>query len=398
MEAHVECVHSPPLNNPGSRLFGRINKKLRNSKATARLSPRNRFLLFFHFSRSRLVSWSFSFRFDTFDVGKMIILRIQTCRVRWTNLLNKYLRFNARNIPISQIIIRNSGNEKEGEEEGKKQFFTNEKPATIKLSNVRASTSPDCGSVTPPTYRNAAPFAFATKRKLSRLKGEQRGGIPFAECNEKKKKKEKQGARNGTSATLDRYWRGEGEGKKGKKERNQFYAPLPYRFIRGGTKGVALFRAVFRWRRIDEIREWIQQQRMQRLLACAPLGRKSSRTGGTNGGTERKSMEIRVSTLETFPMEYPRIEFRFASHRSWIDGMEFIIVSELENNFPSKTRVCLVSLRNWVFIPIRDKGKCKKGKEKEIRGRRRARKSRNWRWKGRQNQTLLLNNKLIVFW
>lgn len=79
---------------------------------------------------------------------------------------------------------------------------------------------------------------------------------------------------------------------------------------------------------------------------CAPLGRKSSRTGGTNGGTERKSMEIRVPTLETFPMEYPRIEFRFASHRSWIDEMEFIIVSELENNFPSKTRACLVSLRN----------------------------------------------------
>lgn len=254
---------------------------------------------------------------------------------------------------------------KKKKKKGKSNFSRTKNPRRL---NSQMSERPRPPIVDPSHRRHIGTrhLSLSPPRESSRgWKGNREGGSHLPNATKKKKKKEKQGARNGTSATLDRYWRGEGEGKKGKKERNQFYAPLPYRFIRGGTKGVALFRAVFRWRRIDEIREWIQQQRMQRLLACAPLGRKSSRTGGTNGGTERKSMEIRVPTLETFPMEYPRIEFRFASHRSWIDGMEFIIVSELENNFPSKTRACLVSLRNWVFIPIRDKGKCKKGKEKK---------------------------------
>lgn len=66
---------------------------------------------------------------------------------------------------------------------------------TIKLSNVRASTSPDCGSVTPPTYRNAAPFAFATKEKaLAAERGTERGD-PICRMQRKKKKKKKNRAR-----------------------------------------------------------------------------------------------------------------------------------------------------------------------------------------------------------
>lgn len=126
---------------------------------------------------------------------------------------------------------------KKEKKKGKSNFSRTKNPRRL---NSQMSERPRPPIVDPSHRRHIGTRHLSLsppKRKLSRLKREQRGGIPFAECNGKKKKKEKQGARNGTSATLDRYWRGEGEGKKGKKERNQFYAPLPYRFIRGGTKG-----------------------------------------------------------------------------------------------------------------------------------------------------------------
>lgn len=223
---------------------------------------------------------------------------------------------------------------KKKKKKGKSNFSRTKNPRRL---NSQMSERPRPPIVDPSHRRHIGTrhLSLSPPRESSRgWKGNREGGIPFAECNEKKKKKkEKQGARNGTSATLDRYWREEGEGKKGKKERNQFYAPLPYRFIRGETKGVALFRAVFRWRRIDEIREWIQQQRTQRLLACAPLGRKSSRTGGT----ERKSGAWKFACLRWKRLLWNIRGLSFVSRRTDPGSMEWN----------------LLLFRNWKIIFLR---------------------------------------------
>lgn len=126
---------------------------------------------------------------------------------------------------------------KKEKKKGKSNFSRTKNPRRL---NSQMSERPRPPIVDPSHRRHIGTRHLSLsppKRKLSRLKREQRGGIPFAECNGKKKKKRKTGRAKWNICDSGSILEGEGEGKKGKKERNQFYAPLPYRFIRGGTKG-----------------------------------------------------------------------------------------------------------------------------------------------------------------
>lgn len=115
---------------------------------------------------------------------------------------------------------------------------------TIKLST---STASHCGSIA--AHLSLSP---RSKRKLASSESWRSGRIPFAECNGKKKKREKQDSRNGTSATPPLSGSILEEGRKRKTGIN-FYSCSVSVHPRIEDKGVALFSGCLSFRIEEEL-------------------------------------------------------------------------------------------------------------------------------------------------
>lgn len=108
---------------------------------------------------------------------------------------------------------------KKEKKKGKSNFSRTKNPRRL---NSQMSERPRPPIVDPSHRRHIGTRHLSLsppKRKLSRLKGEQRGGIPFAECNEKKKKKRKTGRAKWNICDSGSILEGGGRGKKGKERK-----------------------------------------------------------------------------------------------------------------------------------------------------------------------------------
>lgn len=189
---------------------------------------------------------------------------------------------------------------------------------TIKLST---STASHCGSIA--AHLSLSP---RSKRKLASSESWRSGRIPFAECNGKKKKKRETGLAKWNICDSSPLWI-DIRGGEEKKDRNQFLLVLGIgSSAHRGQRSRVVFGLSFipHRGRIDEIRGWTRVQ----LLACSTLAGNRITTGW------KSAWKFACLRLKCFSFLW----------RDWvsfaIDGTEFIVVrrvSELENNFSSKT-------------------------------------------------------------